>query len=133
MVSTCAPHEGAKAFKCCWLGDTGLLCTLGFTKQSKRELCVWTAAELSEDAKPLVRHPIDNASGVLLPFYDPDSGIVRAHAAVCRPPLSHSHRQRVPLHAAVCGWQRRWVHQVRSNGVCVCFVRPLPVHVVHVA
>jgi len=31
-------HEGTKSSKCVWLGERGLLLTVGFTKQSRRQV-----------------------------------------------------------------------------------------------
>ena len=43
----CSPHEGVKCFKLCWLGDKNGICTVGFTKQSKREFKLFDMRNLS--------------------------------------------------------------------------------------
>jgi len=48
-------------------------CRAGFTKTSERETCIWDARDLS---KPLVRSNLDSASGILMPFYDGDNGLL---------------------------------------------------------
>ena len=64
------PHEGGKAFKALFLGERGQLLTVGFTKQSKREFKLWDGKNF--DA-PLTTQEIDQAAGVMLPFYDDDT------------------------------------------------------------
>jgi coronin-1B/1C/6 len=65
------PHEGGKAFKTLFLGSTGQVLTVGFTRQSKREFKVWEPTKST--AKPLATFELDQASGVMIPFYDEDT------------------------------------------------------------
>ena len=66
-------HEGSKSVKLSFLGKTGHLASVGFTKQSQRELKIW---DLRNTAKELKRVDIDQAAGALLPFFDPDTNML---------------------------------------------------------
>jgi coronin-1B/1C/6 len=68
-----APHEGSKTVKLTYLGDDDHLATVGFTKQSQREMKIW---DLRNPSTPLNRVDIDQAAGVILPFFDPDTKII---------------------------------------------------------
>lgn len=70
VVSEWTPHEGGKAFKALFLGDRGQIFTVGFTKQSKREFKLW---DVKNTAEPLTTVEIDQAAGVMMPFYDDDT------------------------------------------------------------
>jgi len=68
------PHDGGKAFKLLFLGSSPNMLTVGFTKQSKREFKVWDGRVLgSPSAKPLATYELDQAAGVMIPFYDEDT------------------------------------------------------------
>ena len=62
-----AAHEGSKSVKLAFLQD-GLLATVGFTRQSQRQIKIWDARDSS---KELALVSLDQAAGVLLPFSDP--------------------------------------------------------------
>lgn len=66
-------HQGTKASKVVYLGDTGRLFTTGFSKYSDRQYGVWSQHDLS---KPLAMESIDSSSGVLFPFYDHDTRMI---------------------------------------------------------
>lgn len=66
-------HQGAKSAKLAFLGATGRLATVGFTKQSQRQLKIWDSRDLS---KALTKIDIDQAAGVILPFYDVDTKVL---------------------------------------------------------
>lgn len=66
-------HQGAKSAKLAFLGDSGRFATVGFTKQSQRQLKIWDSRDLS---KPLTKVDIDQAAGVILPFFDPDTKVL---------------------------------------------------------
>ena len=65
-------HEGGKASKFCWVNDSSCF-TCGFTKQSERQLCLW---DIRNPAKALHQQIIDQASGVIMPFFDADTGVL---------------------------------------------------------
>ncbi|GMH70316.1 hypothetical protein TrST_g4870 [Triparma strigata] len=67
------PHEGSKSVKLTYLGASGKLATVGFTRQSQRELKIW---DPRNTATPLSRVDIDQAAGVIMPFYDPDTNML---------------------------------------------------------
>lgn len=79
VVSEWTPHEGGKAFKALFLGERGTILTVGFTKQSKREFKLWDAKALAAagpgapGVEPLATQEVDQAAGVMLPFYDDDT------------------------------------------------------------
>ena len=64
-------HQGGKPGKVVWCGDVVL--STGFTKSSGRQVAVWSPSDLSS---PLTMQTLDTSSGVLTPFYDPDTNIV---------------------------------------------------------
>lgn len=64
---------GSKASKVTFLGSSGRLLTTGFSRHSDRQYSVWDENDLSQ---PLVTDTIDSSSGVVFPFYDPDTCIL---------------------------------------------------------
>jgi len=66
-------HGGIKGSRVCWLGRKEKIFSVGFTKTSEREFCLWDPKDLS---KPLNRTNIDSASGVIMPFYDNDTNVL---------------------------------------------------------
>ncbi|XP_019871388.2 coronin-2B isoform X2 [Aethina tumida] len=66
-------HSGSKASKVVFLGSTGKLLTTGFSRHSDRQYSVWDQNDLS---KALFTDTIDSSSGIVFPFYDPDTNIV---------------------------------------------------------
>lgn len=65
-------HEGGKASKFSWISDTTCF-TCGFSKQSERQYCLW---DIRDAARPLSQQIIDQAAGVLMPFFDADTGLL---------------------------------------------------------
>lgn len=66
-------HQGSKAMRCLWMQNNDMVFSTGFTRNAEREMCFWDPRALT---KPLTKHTIDNQSGVLMPFYDPDTSIL---------------------------------------------------------
>ncbi|XP_022251440.1 coronin-2B-like isoform X2 [Limulus polyphemus] len=66
-------HQGSKASKVVFLGDTGRVFTTGFSKFSDRQWAVWSQHDLGS---PLRMESIDSSSGVLFPYYDHDTKMV---------------------------------------------------------
>lgn len=66
-------HSGVKGSRAMWLGRTGKIFTVGFSRTSDRQFAIWDPANLS---KPLTSENVDTASGLFMPFYDVDSNIV---------------------------------------------------------
>lgn len=73
VVSTFAAHEGSKSTKMAYLGHLDKLVTVGFTRQSQRQFKIWDPRNLSAEVK---RIDIDQAAGVIMPFYDPDTSLL---------------------------------------------------------
>ena len=73
VVQAGPSHEGNKACKVVYLGNTGKLFTTGFSKFSDRQFAVWSEKDLSG---PLKLETIDSSSGVLSPIFDPDTGMI---------------------------------------------------------
>jgi len=65
--SSCEAHDGTKSTKLEWLGNSPRFATVGFTRQSKRQLKIWDSKKLD---KELCSVDIDQAAGVIMPFYD---------------------------------------------------------------
>ena len=63
-------HEGAKSTKMLYLGSSNLILTVGFTKQSMRQFKIWDPRNLTAELKKM---DVDQAAGVIMPFYDPDT------------------------------------------------------------
>merc|ERR550514_851178 len=61
-------HEGIRSSKCVWLGNSDRLCTVGFTRQSKRQIKVWDRRMMGGDA--ISSMDIDQSSSLLWPFFD---------------------------------------------------------------
>jgi coronin-1B/1C/6 len=66
-------HDGSKTFKLVWLGPREKLVSVGFTRQSKRHFRVWDPRNMS---KEVVNVDIDQAAGVIMPFYDEDTNLL---------------------------------------------------------
>jgi coronin-1B/1C/6 len=65
-------HEGNKSSKCIFL-KTGKVFTLGFSKRCDRQYALWDPKSMD---KALTHEEIDQAAGVLFPFYDAESDII---------------------------------------------------------
>nr|CAI5833955.1 unnamed protein product [Callosobruchus analis] len=68
-----ACHLGSKASKVVYLGATGKLLTTGFSRFSDRQYSVWDENDLST---PVYTDTIDSSSGIMFPFFDPDTNMV---------------------------------------------------------
>ncbi|XP_023018501.2 coronin-2B isoform X2 [Leptinotarsa decemlineata] len=66
-------HAGPKASKVVYLGSTGRLLTTGFSRHSDRQYSVWDENSLD---KPLFTDTIDSSSGIVSPYFDPDTNMV---------------------------------------------------------
>ncbi|XP_063707661.1 coronin-1C-like isoform X3 [Culicoides brevitarsis] len=69
VVSEAQAHEGTKCSKVVFLENNRVL-TTGFSRHSGRQYALWNQHDLK---KPLIREEIDNSSGILIPYYDPDT------------------------------------------------------------
>lgn len=66
-------HDGSKSVKLSFLGYHDKLLTVGFTKQSQRQFKIWDPRNTSKEVKKV---DIDNGSGVIMPFFDTDTGLL---------------------------------------------------------
>ncbi|TNN70076.1 Coronin-1B [Liparis tanakae] len=66
------PHEGSRPTRAVFVSDGKILST-GFSRMSERQVALWDPDNFGE---PLTLQELDTSSGVLLPFFDPDTGIV---------------------------------------------------------
>lgn len=66
------PHEGTRPVRAVFVSDSKIL-TTGFSRMSERQVALWDMKHLEE---PLSLQELDTSSGVLLPFFDPDTNIV---------------------------------------------------------
>lgn len=93
-------HEGSRPIRAVFVSD-GKILTTGFSRMSERQVALWDPVSTSCDlealffsftikwltkmcclwlqnnfAEPLTLQELDTSSGVLLPFFDPDTGVV---------------------------------------------------------
>jgi len=73
IASETVAHEGVKGMRSCWLGTTGKVFSAGFSRTSDRQYALWDLANFS---KPIGAENVDTASGLLMPFYDNDTGVL---------------------------------------------------------
>jgi coronin-1B/1C/6 len=66
-------HEGAKSIKMAYLGALDKMVTVGFTRQSQRQFKIWDPRNTAKEVKKI---DIDQAAGVIMPFYDEDTQIL---------------------------------------------------------
>lgn len=71
MIKTA--HEGVKSIKMTYTGNMDKLVTVGFTRQSQRQFKIWDPRKLDAEIK---RIDIDQAAGVIMPFYDCDTCVL---------------------------------------------------------
>lgn len=73
VVSEGPSHQGAKGERLCWVGSTGLILSVGFSKSAHRELCLWRSNDVAAGA--LASFELDAASGTSQPYYDEGTGV----------------------------------------------------------
>lgn len=73
VISEGVCHAGTRSSKVAYLGGTGRLVTTGFSRHSDRQLAVWAEDNLSA---PLTVETVDSSSGVIFPYFDPDTNIL---------------------------------------------------------
>ena len=66
-------HQGTKASRVAYIGNTGTLFSTGFSKFSDRQIAIWSEEDLST---PVKIENIDSSSGILNPVYDHDTNMV---------------------------------------------------------
>ena len=70
-----AGFTGPKASRALWRGDKGQIIALGSSKSSARQYGLWDLKMMKE---PLTLQDIDTSAGVLIPYFDADTGILYA-------------------------------------------------------
>lgn len=79
-------HAGTRSNKVAYLGGTGRVVTTGFSRHLDRQVSVWNDDDLSA---PLHEETIDSSSGVIFPYFDPDTNILYLAGKVCNSLLIH--------------------------------------------
>jgi coronin-1B/1C/6 len=73
VVSEASAHTGVKGSRSMFLGRTGKVFTVGFSRTSDRQYAIWDPSNMGT---ALAQENIDTGSGLLMPFFDPDSSII---------------------------------------------------------
>lgn len=73
QVSEGAGHPGVKGSRITWLGNKERLFSVGFSKTSQRQYCIWDPRNMEN---PLAAENIDTSAGIIMPFYDNDTGVL---------------------------------------------------------
>lgn len=66
-------HEGAKSVKLTFLGARDKMVSVGFTRQSQRQIKMWDPRNIGE---PIATEKIDQAAGVIIPYFDEDTSVL---------------------------------------------------------
>jgi len=72
-VSEGNSHVGVKGGRALWLGKHDKIVSVGFGSGASREYMIW---DIKNMATPLLKNNLDNAAGVICPFYDEDSDLL---------------------------------------------------------
>lgn len=73
VVKTGDGHQGLKASKVAWLGNTDRIVTTGFSKFRDRQYAIWDSKDLN---KSLLMNNIDSSTGVMDILYDADTSLL---------------------------------------------------------
>jgi len=71
FAAEAAGHQGVKGSRCLWLHDK--LFSVGSSRMSEREFNIYDPRAME---KPIHHTGLDNASGVIMPFFDPDTNML---------------------------------------------------------
>jgi len=69
-VQEWAGHAGVKGQRAIFCGDTGLICSVGFSRSSDRQYYIWDPAMTD---KPLCKKNVDTSSGQFMAWFDNDT------------------------------------------------------------
>eukprot|EP00033_Pygsuia_biforma_P000142 GCRY01000179.1.p1 GENE.GCRY01000179.1~~GCRY01000179.1.p1 ORF type:complete len:454 (-),score=108.09 GCRY01000179.1:30-1391(-) len=72
-IAEAPSHAGIKGSRCLWLGASNRFLTVGFTRQSERQMMLWDGTNWD---KPLKEEVLDTSSGIIMPFYDDDTKLL---------------------------------------------------------
>jgi len=73
VVSEGASHVGVKGGRGLWCGKHDKIITVGFGTSASREFMIW---DIKNMETPVFKQNLDNAAGVIMPFYDEDSDLL---------------------------------------------------------
>jgi len=73
-IASAESHVGVKGGRALFMGKHSYVATVGFGKGASREYKLFDSRKL--DAGPICQASIDNAAGVIMPFYDEDSDLL---------------------------------------------------------
>lgn len=73
IVAAADSHQGSKNQRSIWAKRKNMIVTVGFDKNQRREIMVWDCRSF---AKPIRAEEIDQASSVMMPFYDEDTSML---------------------------------------------------------
>jgi coronin-1B/1C/6 len=66
-------HDGAKSVKLTYAGNLNKLISVGFTRTSQRQFKIWDPRNVAQEVEKV---DIDQAAGVIMPFYDQDTNLL---------------------------------------------------------
>ncbi|GAM23974.1 hypothetical protein SAMD00019534_071490 [Acytostelium subglobosum LB1] len=66
-------HQGIKAARVVWLGNSAYFVTAGFAKSRERQLSMWDSRDLSKVIKTIT---LDSSTGIISPVYDVDAQLL---------------------------------------------------------
>eukprot|EP00842_Homolaphlyctis_polyrhiza_P001693 jgi/Hompol1/2524/HPOL_000079-RA len=72
-VQEVSGHQGVKGARGIWMGNTDNIVTTGFSRTSDRQVFIWDSKNMSQ---PIKQEQIDTASGMIIPNYDGDTGVL---------------------------------------------------------
>jgi len=73
ITSEVEAHPGVRGMRLCFLGQKEKLFTMGFSKTTERQFSVWDARNPTTSLRS---ENIDTSSGILMPFFDPDTNVL---------------------------------------------------------
>ncbi|KAH9257451.1 hypothetical protein BASA81_004377 [Batrachochytrium salamandrivorans] len=66
-------HQGTKAARILWIGNTGKLISVGYGRANQREIIQYDGKFLSTSMRTTT---LDTSPGILIPFFDEDTGLL---------------------------------------------------------
>lgn len=73
IISEGNSHVGVKGGRALWLGKHDKIVSVGFGSGASREFMIWDSKNMSA---PIYKQNLDNAAGIIMPFYDEDSDLL---------------------------------------------------------
>ncbi|KAG0257166.1 Coronin-7 [Actinomortierella ambigua] len=67
-------HQSLKSSRVLWLGETDYALSVGYSRSSQREICLYDTRQLAQG--PIEHKIMDTVPGVLVPHYDADTSIL---------------------------------------------------------